>query len=142
MLTGQLALVFASAFTGMAVYINVVEQPARMALNDEAMIAEWKPSDHRGFAVLAGLALASALFGLLAFHASGDVRWLTGAIVIVSSWPYAFFILVPLNNRLLAAGPGVANPDSRLLARDWGLLEWGLSAIGLAGVCGFLWALN
>jgi hypothetical protein len=142
MLSGLAALIFASAFAGAALYINLVEQPARLALDDKAMMSEWKPSDRRGFALLGGLAIVSGLLGLAAFRGSGDVRWLIGAIVIVASWPYTYFLIVPLNNRLLANASADASPDARELVTDWGFLEWGLSAIGVVAAATFAWALT
>jgi hypothetical protein len=140
MLIGSLALALAASFTGAALYINLVEQPARLALDDGALLSEWRPSDRRGFALLASLALVAAVFGLGAYFESQDVRWLIGAIVVIASWPYTFFAMVPMNNRILTisnSAPGAA----RELVRTWGLLEYGQTAIGLVACAVFLWAL-
>jgi Domain of unknown function (DUF1772) len=90
--------------------------------------------------MLASLALAAAIFGLAAYFQAQDVRWLIGAIVVIASWPYTFFAMVPMNNRILtlsANTPGAA----RELVRMWGLLEYGQTAIGLVACAVFLWAL-
>src|SRR5271167_2984724 len=52
MISGLIALVFSAAFSGAAIYDNWVEQPARMALDDNALLSEWRPSDSRGVALL------------------------------------------------------------------------------------------
>ncbi|MCW2272457.1 DUF1772 domain-containing protein [Rhodoblastus acidophilus] len=139
MLAGLLAFAFAAAFTGAALYIALVEQPARLALDDTSMMREWAPSDRRGFALLGGLALAAAVAALAAFGQASDIRWLVGALIAATSWPYFYFIVVPINNRLLAQAQPQA--DSRELVRDWGWLEWGLVVIGLAASAVFGWIL-
>jgi hypothetical protein len=142
MLSGLLALAFASAFAGAALYVNLVEQPARLALDDSSMMREWAPSDRRGFALLGGLALLAALAGLAAFGQGGDIRWLIGALVALASWPYTFFVIVPLNNRLLAAPPAQPAADAREIVTFWGRLEWGLAALGVISAGVFAWTLG
>jgi len=137
---GSLALALAAAFTGASLYINLVEQPARMALDDGALLSEWRPSDHRGVALLAGLALAAAVLGLAMFFDTHDVRWAIGALAVMLSWPYAFFAIVPMNNRILAVSSGEP-AAARDMVRSWGLLQYGQTAIGALACAIFLWAL-
>lgn len=140
MIIGSIALAAAGAFTGASLYVNYVEQPARLALTDEALIREWEPSDHRGFILLAGLAAIAALFGFIAFRELNDVRWALGALVLLASWPYTYLAIVPLNNRILALIGADAAHDARQVIDLWGKLEIGLTAIGALGFAIFVWA--
>ena len=100
MIWGTLALAFAAAFTGASFYVNWVEQPARLALDEEALLSEWGPSDSRAVALLAALALLAAIAGFIAYFESQDVRWAFGALIIIASWLYAFFVMAPLDNQI------------------------------------------
>lgn len=140
MIIGSLALAAAGAFTGASLYVNTVEQPARLALSDDALIKEWEPSDHRGFIVLAGLAATAALFGFIAYRELNDLRWALGALVMLASWPYTYLAIVPLNNRILGLIGADGAHEARKLIDLWGKLEMGLTAIGVAGILIFAWA--
>ena len=109
MLSGALALTTAAIFTGAAIYVNAAEQPARLALDNGAALLQWKPSYARGFAMQASLALAAALFGLLALWSSRDWRWLIGAALIFANWPYTLIVVLPVNKRLEAISAETAN---------------------------------
>ncbi len=141
MLSGLLALTFSATFCGSALYLNLVEQPARLALDDRALLSEWRPSDQlRGFALLATLALLAAIFALAAYFESNDLRWLIGALIQIASWPYTFFAIVPVTNRILLL-PGNDAAAARGLVKTWGLLEIGQTGIGVVAAIVFVWAL-
>jgi hypothetical protein len=140
MLAGQLALVLAALFAGAAVYINVAEQPARLRLDDRALLTEWKPAYERGFAMQAPLALLGFLFGVLAWRQTNQWAWLLGAVVLVANWPYTLVGIKPTNRRLLAIDLERGDADSRLLIKKWGGLHAVRTALGFTATVIFLWA--
>lgn len=139
MLAGQLALIVAALFTGAALYVNVAEQPARLRLDDRALLTEWKPAYKRGFAMQAPLAIAGFLLGALAAWQTGNWPWLLGAVAMILNWPYTLFAIKPTNNRLMALDPD-AVADVRALVKTWGHLHAVRSALGAAATLIFLTA--
>ena len=140
MLFGQLALVTAAVFTGAAVYINAVEQPARLGLDDRALLAEWKPAYTRGFAMQASLAVVGFLFGAAAWWPGGGAGWLAGALLMIANWPFTLLAIMPTNTRLMGTDLAAAGPESRTLIRRWAGLHAVRSALGAAATLAFLWA--
>ena len=115
MLAAHLALVIAALFTGAAVYINWAEQPARLQLDDCALLTEWKPAYKRGFAMQAPLAILGCLLGLIAWWQTGQWLWIVGALLMIANWPWTVLGIMPTNNELTAIDPKDAGPSSRAL---------------------------
>src|SRR5580704_17163267 len=136
---GLFAFATACAFFGAALYINIVEQPARLALDARSIVREWMTGNWRGFVMLAVLAIISALSGDADWVRTSDVRWLIGAVIILASWPYAYFVMTPVNIWLHVIRRNAQPSVIRELIRDWGLLEWGQTAIGFGAACMFAW---
>ena len=140
MLVGQFALTIVAIFAGAAIYVSVSEQPARLLLDDRALLTEWKPSYKHGAMMQASLALIAAVLGATAWWQSGDWRWLLGAVVIISAWPYTLLIIKPTNDELQATEPVNASPRTRALIEKWGRLHAGRTAMGVIATILFLWA--
>ena len=138
MLAGQLALVVAALFTGAAVYVNVAEQPARLDLDDRALLTQWKPAYKHGFAMQAPLAVIGFLLGLVAWWQTGQWTWLLGAAILVANWPYTILGIMPTNTILMATEPAAAGPDSRALIEKWAALHAGRTALGFVATLIFL----
>jgi anthrone oxygenase-like protein len=140
MMIGLLALVASAIFTGAAVYVNVAEQPARLALDDRALLTEWKPSYRRGAAMQAPLALAGCLLGLIAWWQASHPGFLIGALAMIAPWPWTLIAIKPTNDALLAAEPACAGPQTRALIVKWGGLHGVRTAFGALATLAFLWA--
>jgi hypothetical protein len=140
MIFGLLALIASAIFCGAALYVNVAEQPARLHLDDRALLAEWKPSYKRGAAMQAPLALVGFVLGLVAWWQTSHSGFLIGAIAIIAPWPWTLIVIKPTNDALLATDPGTAGPQTRSLIVKWGAIHAVRTAMGALATIAFLWA--
>jgi len=137
---GILALTVAAIFTGAAVYVNVAEQPARLLLDDRALLIEWKPSYKRGAVMQASIALIGCVLGLVAWVQTSHSGFLIGAVAMVAPWPWTLLAIKPTNDALLATDPDRATPQTRALIVKWGMLHAVRTALGALATIAFLWA--
>jgi hypothetical protein len=137
---GLLALIAAAVFTGAAFYVNVAEQPARLTLDDRALLAEWKPSYKRGAAMQAPLALIGFVLGSIAWWQTSHPGFLVGAIAMIAPWSWTLMGIKPVTDALLASDPDQAGPQTRALILKWGTLHGVRTALGALATTAFLWA--
>jgi Domain of unknown function (DUF1772) len=138
MVAGLIALAAAAAFAGAAFYVGFAEQPARLQLDEKALLMQWKPSYARGFIMQASLAVVSAAFGFVAGFQLHDWRWAIAAVVILANWPYTLFVMLPTNKKIAAWPIDQAGAQSRALIVKWGKLHALRTALGIAATVGYL----
>ncbi len=138
MLLGLLALIAASLFTGAAFYINFAEQPARLGLDNRALLAEWKPAYRRGYVMQASLAIISFLLGAGAWWQTGLLLFLIGGLVILANWPWTLLVIKPVNDALMETPLDSAGPQTRALIGRWGMLHAVRTGLGALAAVLFL----
>ena len=120
------AVLCAGLFAGAAIYINVVEHPARMSCGTELALRQFAPSYRRATVLQASLAVAGCVSGLSAAWTRGDVWLALGAILLGAVVPFTLIVILPTNHQLL--DPAL---DPRAMRAAALLLRWGrLHAVG------------
>ena len=142
MLAAVLATVAAALFTGAAVYVNVAEQPARLALPDAPMLAQWQASYPRAAGMQASLAIIGGVLAIIVYFTLSDWRWLLAAVLILANWPYTLICIKPTNDTLNGIQGPEAGPEARRLVERWGTLHAGRSLLGAAATLVSIWALT
>ena len=110
-------------FAGAAIYINLVEHPARMGCDTKTAATVWAPSYKRATLMQAPLAVISFLAGVAVWLLGGGLLWLIGALLIGLVVPFTFIAVMPTNNQLLAPGRDLSSAETRSLLEKWGRLH-------------------
>lgn len=118
-----IATLCATVFSGAAIYINLVEHPARMQCGTGIAARVWAPSYKRAVPMQASLAMASFLAGVAAWLLSGNILWLAAALLIGAVVPVTFLVIMPTNKQLLAPGRDPDSEETRNLLKCWGNLH-------------------
>jgi hypothetical protein len=135
------AVLLCTLFTGAAIYINLVEHPARLSSGTEAAARQWGPSYRRAAVMQATLAILASATGIATwFHGEG-IAWLWGGLLILAVVPFTLLVIRPINDRLLAPGRDLASAETRQLLERWGWLHAVRSALGLAASVVYVCAL-
>jgi hypothetical protein len=126
-----LATITAAIFAGAALYINLVEHPARMHLDTKSAALQWAPSYRRATWMQAPLALISLLTGLASWWLGGGYGWAIAALLIGAVVPFTFLGIMPTNHQLLAPARDLASEETRALLDKWVRLHAVRTALSL-----------
>jgi len=125
-----LATVCAGLFAGAAIYVSVVEHPARLECGTRIALAEFAPSYRKGVKMQAGLALFGCAAAVTSWWYVGDHWLLAGGVLLGSVVPLTLLLILPTNRRLLDAGLDPTSPEAANLLQRWGSLHAVRSVLG------------
>ena len=125
-------------FAGAAIYINLVEHPARMMCGTQLAATVWAPSYKRATLMQAPLALLSFLAGVSAWLLGAGGGWLVGALLIGLVIPFTFMVIMPTNQQLLTPGRDLGSAQTRALLVKWAQLHAVRSVLSTAAALIFL----
>jgi hypothetical protein len=123
MIATVLATLCTGLFAGAAIYITLVEHPARLASGTAAAIAEFRPSYRRAAPMQAFLAAVGSLAALVAWWQSYGLPLLIAGLLLGSVIPFTLLVIYPTNGRLLDPALDSSSPEAAVLLRRWGQLH-------------------
>ena len=126
------AVACAGLFAGAAVYITLVEHPARLECGSEVALCEFGPSYRRAVGMQASLAVMGCLAGVGAWLADAGSAFLLGGLVLGAVVPFTLVVLYPVNGRLLDPALSPTSSEAAELLGRWGRLHAVRSVLGLA----------
>jgi uncharacterized membrane protein len=106
-----LAVLSGALFTGGALYISLVEQPARMSLEARAAAEQFRVSYRRAAPWQVATAVVCAITGVLASVRGAPWSWAAGGLLVGLVVPFTLLVILPTNRRLL--GVDVADDAER-----------------------------
>jgi uncharacterized membrane protein len=118
-----LAALCAGLFAGAAVYISLVEHPARLECGTELAATQFGPSYRRATLMQGSLAAAGLLAALVAWVRGRSVEVLIGGLLLGAVIPFTLVVILPTNNRLLDPGLDRGSAEATALLARWGRLH-------------------
>jgi hypothetical protein len=122
----------AALFAGGALYVSLVEHPARILTGPPMAVAQFRTSYPRGARLQGGLAALGALAAVGAWLAGARSAWLGAGAILGLVVPYTLVVILPTNKRLLDRALDPDSPEARALLRRWTALHTVRTVLGLA----------
>jgi hypothetical protein len=133
-----IASIGSGLFAGAAIYINLVEHPARLACGTELAVKEFGPSYHRATIMQASLAITGSLAGLITGWQRSDWITVLAGVLLGAVVPFTLLAILPTNRRLLDPGLDARSADAAALLQRWGHLHAVRSLLAVAAFVLFL----
>ena len=136
-----IAVLSCSLFAGAAVYISLVEHPARMECGVEVAATEFPPSYRRATVLQATLAALGLLSSIVASLAGATLWWLVGGVGLGAVIPFTLIVILPTNKQLLSPTLDRRSAETERLLARWAALHAVRSVLSGAALLSFVYLL-
>jgi uncharacterized membrane protein len=137
-----LAILACTLFAGAALYITLVEHPARLSCGTEIAATQWGPSYKRATVMQVSLAVTATLLGVIRGTQGGGTVWYWAAALIFAVIPFTLIVILPTNHRLMDPKRDIRSAETRQLLERWGRLHAVRSVLALCAATLFIWAVT
>jgi uncharacterized membrane protein len=138
MILESLATLSAGLFTGAAIYINLVEHPARMQCGAALAVMQFAPSYKRAALMQASLAVVGSVSAATVWWMGLGLSWLIGGIFLAAVIPFTLLVIFPTNKQLLDPSLDKNSQLAVQLLTRWGRLHAVRSVLSFAAFVVFL----
>lgn len=118
-----IALLCTGLFAGAAVYVMLVEHPARLECGSAVALAEFRPSYRRAAVLQASLAAIGSLTAVAAWALGRGVPVLVAGALLGAAIPFTLLVVRPTNTRLLDPALDPRSTEATSLLARWGRLH-------------------
>jgi hypothetical protein len=125
-------------FAGAAIYINLVEHPARIECGVASALMEFAPSYRRAAVLQGTLAAVGSLSAIAAWIEGGSFWWFVGGSVHGLIIPFTLIVIFPTNKKLLDPGLRRSSESASSLLSRWAKLHAVRSLLSLIAFLIFL----
>jgi hypothetical protein len=136
-----IAVLSCSLFTGAAVYVSLVEHPARMQCGVEIAATEFPPSYRRATVMQVISAALGLLSSLAAWLAGATYWWLIAGALLGSVIPFTLIVILPTNRQLLSPALDKRSSQTERLLAHWAALHAVRSVLSALALLLFLYLL-
>jgi anthrone oxygenase-like protein len=119
------------ACSGAAIYINLVEHPARVECGIEVALTEFGPSYRRAAALQGALAAIGFLSAIAAWFMGAALWWLIAGSILGLVIPFTLVVIFPTNKKLLDPSLDKNSALASMLLARWAKLHAVRSVLGL-----------
>jgi len=133
------AVVACGLFAGAAVYVSLVEHPARMECGVELAATEFPASYRRGTIMQATLAAVGLLSSVAAWLVGASFWWLVAGVLLGLVIPFTLIVILPTNKALLSPTLDRRSVSAEHLLARWGALHAVRSVLSCVALLLFLY---